>query len=177
GDGVNATLSFASAVPVAGWVAAGAKGAVRVVEASKVASKVKLTWRVDASTGKILWPSDNYSRKQLRKVLGLTSSTIHAHHIIPLSFKEHVLIQKAANSPNAFHINEMLHGIPLPSTGHLTGHNVYNAKIQQKLTELYNASNTPEQAFDDLVEFIGDLRTLIENNPDLNLGQLTDLIP
>ncbi|HLT33426.1 MAG TPA: hypothetical protein VKZ98_06510 [Aquaticitalea sp.] len=85
--------------------------------------------------------------------------------------------KNTAKSFNPFHKHEELNGIPLPSTGHLTGHNVYNAKIQQKLTELYNASDTPEQAFDDLVEFIGDLRTLIENNSDLNLGQLTDLIP
>src|SRR5690606_18422492 len=134
-------------------------------------------------TGKNIWEGIRYgtirgkSHQPMECHFEWTPSSIHAHHIIPLSFKEHVLIQKAANSPNAFHINEMLNGIPLPSTGHLTGHNVYNAKIQQKLTELYNASNTPEQAFDDLVEFIGDLRTLIENNPDLNLGQLTDLIP
>ena len=133
-------------------------------------------------TGKNIWEGIRYgtirgkSHQPMECHFEWTSSTIHAHHIIPLAFKEHVLIQKAANSPNAFHINEMLNGIPLPSTGHLTGHNVYNAKIQQKLTELSNASNTPEQVFDDLAEFIGDLRTLIENNSDLDLGHLTDLI-
>ncbi|WP_421823795.1 hypothetical protein [Flagellimonas oceanensis] len=152
---------------MAGWVAAGAKGAVRIVEASNIASKVKLTWKVDTFSGKILWPSDNYSRKQLRKVLGLTSSSTHARHIMPLAFKGTDLVQRAAKSSNAFLMNEFLNGFPLPSSSHLTGHSTYNNKIQSILTtnNVAISNMSPDQAFTFLNGLIVHIDDLLTANP------------
>ena len=135
-------------------------------------------------TGKNIWEGIRYgtirgkSHQPMECHFEWTSSTIHAHHIIPLAFKEHVLIQKAANSPNAFHINEMLNGIPLPSTGHLTGHNVYNAKIQSILTTNNNAIDNmnPDEAFTFLNGLISHINDLILTNSNKNLGEIANLI-
>lgn len=85
-------------------------------------------------------------------------------------------MQKAAKSKNAFHINEALNGIPLNTANHLTGHNLYNAKIREKLILLNNTSPTNEIAYQKLITFSNDLRNLIKNNPNMNLGQIASLI-
>ncbi|NQZ43802.1 MAG: AHH domain-containing protein [Flavobacteriaceae bacterium] len=59
------------------------------------------------------------------EVLKTTGTEQQAHHIIPWAFKDSDIVQKAAKSRNAFHMNEALNGIPLPSTNHLTGHNSF----------------------------------------------------
>lgn len=79
GDGVNATLSFASSVPIAGWVSVTTKYAFKINEVAVIATKVKLVWKVTAS-GLIEFGS----RSQLRKVLGLLPGNPNqAHHLIP----------------------------------------------------------------------------------------------
>jgi hypothetical protein len=94
--------------------------------------------------------------------LGLISSTQHAHHLIPTALASHPLVQKAAKSANAFHMNEALNGIPVPSTSHLKGHNLYNDKIQQKLDFINTQSPTNEIAYQSLTEFINHLEQLIQ---------------
>jgi len=116
GDGVNASLSFAAAIPIAGWFSTGAKFAYK-------------------GTNKFVVKANNIidfgNRKYLRKNLGLAvGNPQHAHHIIPWDFRSYSIVQKAAKSNNAFHMNEVLNGIPLPSTNHLTGHNLYSNKIE-----------------------------------------------
>jgi hypothetical protein len=41
---------------------------------------------------------------QLRQVLGLTNSNVHAHHIIPQELANHPIVQQAAKSKYAFHM-------------------------------------------------------------------------
>jgi hypothetical protein len=180
GDGVNATLSFAATVPIAGWTATGTKYAIKIVDASQTASviatKVQLTWKVVGNA--IDWGSNDYCRKQLRKVLNLTNSTIHAHHIIPLNFKNNPIVQKAAKSGNAFHINEELNGFPIPSSTHLTGHNLYNNKIESILNYLQftNPNMTPNQAYNHIQALNTQIKSHLINNPGFNLGQISNLI-
>jgi hypothetical protein len=66
--------------------------------------------------------------------------------------------------------------MPIPSTSHLKGHNLYNDKIQQKLDFINTQSPTNEIAYQKLTEFINHLRQLIQNNPSMNMGQISNLI-
>lgn len=175
GDGLNATLSYSSAIPVAGWAAFGAKMGVKVVNktASHIASRQVLKWIV-GTDGLIKF---GY-RSQLRKVLQLTDKLKQAHHIIPWEFSNYAIVQKAAKSSNAFHMNDFINGIPLPTTGHLTGHSVYNAKLQEILLDLNskNPNMSPNEAYNHLQAITNQIKTLIQNNPNYNLGQIANLI-
>jgi hypothetical protein len=131
---------------------------------------------INIVNGIVEFGSQSYNNSQLREILNITNSTTHAHHIIPFHFRTNPLIQKAANSDEVFHISEKLNGIPLPSTNHLTGHPIYSSKIEQKLIQLNQISPTPEIAYQNLTVFINDLTILITNNPNMNLGQIANLI-
>jgi hypothetical protein len=171
GDGVNATLSYASAVPIAGWAAVGVKYAVKIKTVATLGTKVKLTWKV-LSDGTIYFGSNNTCRAQLRKVLGLgVGNSLIAHHIIPLTKQTHPAIQKAAKSGSAFHINEALNGIPLTSTVHSGGHLIYNNLVEIRLNAI-PANSTPAQAYDEIMEIIDDIRSAIQNNPNVPINQL-----
>lgn len=123
---------------------------------------------------------DWLNNSQLRKILNITSSSIHAHHIIPFNFRTSSLVQKAAKSDLVFHISEKLNGIPLPSTNHLTGHNSiggYSDTVGEILEEINDAvGNDYNKAYDELKKFIEYLENLIRNNPDKNLGEISNLI-
>lgn len=170
GDGVNATLSVASAVPIIGWAPAGTKIGLKVVNiATDVNSKVKLVWQI----------TDNVftfgNRGQLRKVLGIVSSSIQAHHIIPWAKQGHEVVQKAARSGNAFHMNEALNGIPLNIGVHGGSHPAYDQRIMNRLSEIadfYGPNMTPQQAYNGLIDLINDVRIAVINNPNVPINQL-----
>ncbi|KAF9659323.1 hypothetical protein HBA12_03490 [Tenacibaculum mesophilum] len=169
GDGLNATLSFAATIPVAGWAATGSKYAIKVVD---ISSKTRLTWKVLAN-GSIYFGS---SGSKLRKVLKITNAAKHAHHLIPWAMRNHDLVQKAAKSKHAFHLNEALNGIPRLSNLHLTGHSTYNTKIFNILEAYKGDINSADEAYDFVSGLANHIRTLINNNPTLNSGQIADLI-
>ena len=175
GDGLNASLSFPSAIPVAGWFATGTKFGVKVVNktASHLASRQVLKWIV-GTDGLIKF---GY-RSQLRKVLQLTDATKQAHHIIPWQFSEYPIVQKAAKSKNAFHMNDFINGIPLPTAGHLTGHNLYNAKIQQILTDLHlgNQNMSTNEAYSHLLALSNQIKFHLASHPNYSLGEISNLI-
>ena len=174
GDGVNATSSFASAVPVAGWAAVGVKYAVKIKTVATIGTRVKLTWKVLAD-GTIYFGSNNTCRAQLRKVLGLAVGNLsQAHHIIPLNLQTNPIVQKAAKSGNAFHLNEALNGIPLSTAIHSGSHGHYDNLIFQKL-KLFAEANpnaTPSQCYNKVNEIISQIRTAIANNPNTPINQL-----
>ncbi len=170
GDGVNATLSVASAVPIIGWAPAGTKIGLKVVNiATDVNSKVKLVWQI----------TDNVftfgNRGQLRKVLGIVSPSIQAHHIIPWAKQGHEVVQRAARSGNAFHMNEALNGIPLNIGVHGGSHPAYDQRIMNRLSEIadfYGPNMTPQQAYNGLIDLINDVRIAVINNPNVPINQL-----
>lgn len=170
GDGVNATLSLAATVPIVGWGATTGKYVFKIT-ASTLGSKVRLTWKV-LSNGTVYFGS---SGNKLRKVLGITSSTSHAHHLIPWARRTHPVVQKAAKSGDAFHINEALNGIPRLSNLHLTGHPAYNTKVLQILNN-FNPNANIDEAYDFVSGLANHIRDLIANNPTLNSGQIANLI-
>ncbi|WBX75525.1 hypothetical protein PG911_12780 [Tenacibaculum ovolyticum] len=173
GDGVNASLSFAAAIPIAGWAATGSKYAYKLTQYTINGTKVKLVLKI-LNDGSVYFGS---SGRKLRIALGLTDASKHAHHLIPWALKNHNLVQKAAKSKSAFHINEVLNGIPRLSNLHLTGHTAYNNKIKQILNSL--DSNGPidvDQAYNFVSGLANHIRTVIKNNPNLNSGQIANLI-
>jgi hypothetical protein len=172
GDGVNATLSVASAVPIAGWAAVSTKYAVKIIDASQtattIATNVKLTWKVVGNT------IEFGSKGQLRKVLGITASNIQAHHLIPWSSQTKMAVQKAAKYGGAFHMNEALNGIAVAAWRNQPNHNAYNALIDSKLDtfrDLY-PNATPQECYNFLTDLINDIRTWVINNPNSHLNDL-----
>jgi hypothetical protein len=72
-------------------------------------------------------------------------------------------------------MNEALNGIPRPSNLHLTGHSTYNTKVLQTLNTL-NPNASSDEAYDFVSGLTNHIRTLINNNPTLNSGQIANLI-
>ncbi len=169
GDGVNASLSFAAALPVVGTGSTIAKYGLKIVEASSIGTKVKLVWKVTSDGINF-----GYSSK-LRKVLGITDSALQAHHLIPWATRNHDVIQKAAKSSNPFHMNEALNGIPVASWRNQPNHNIYNNLIESKLDEfntIINPNATANEAYDFVYDLISDIRNWVINNPNSHLNEL-----
>jgi hypothetical protein len=160
GDTLNASLSFASALPIVGYGSTATKFGLKARNyynaATNIASNEVLVWKI---TSNIISFGD---RAQLRKVLGLgsfASNGQHAHHLIPWEFRNWSIIQKAAKSGDAWHMNDFINGIPLNSTNHLTGHDIYNNKIGQILTTLSVGNPNPQLSYQKLTDFSSYLRS------------------
>ena len=173
GDNLNASLSVASAVPVAGWATASVKYAVKVEEISTTAytisTKVKLVWKV---TGDVI---SFGSRNKLRKVLGLLpGNPLQAHHLIPWSSQTKMAVQKAAKYGSAFHMNEALNGIAVAAWRNQPNHNIYNNVINSKLDAFrdLNPNATPQECYEFITDLIQDIRTWVINNPSSHLNNI-----
>ncbi|WP_028889934.1 AHH domain-containing protein [Tenacibaculum ovolyticum] len=171
GDGVNASLSFAAAIPIAGWAATGSKYAYKLTQYTINGTKIKLVLRI-LNDGSVYFGS---SGSKLRKALGLTNPAKHAHHLIPWALRNHSVVEKAAKSKSAFHINEVLNGIPRLSNLHLTGHTAYNNKIKQILNS-FDSNASVDKSYNFVSGLANHIRTVIQNNPNLNSGQIANLI-
>jgi hypothetical protein len=167
GDGLNATLSFASAIPFVGWFSAGTKMGLKVI--ATTTGKTKLIWKM---TGGVI---SFGQRGQLRKVLGLLpGNPAQAHHIIPWNKQSKSIVQRASKSGNAFHMNEALNGIPLSTAVHNGSHANYDNILQIKFDQ-FNASNpnaTPDECYDFLTDLIQDVRNWIASHPDTPINNI-----
>jgi hypothetical protein len=168
GEGLNATLSYASAIPIVGWATAGTKFGIKI--ASTVTGTTKFVWKV--TNGVIEFGN----RGQLRKVLNLAvGNPLIAHHIIPWAKSTNEVVQKAAKSANAFHMNEALNGIPLSTAVHNGSHAAYDQRVLDRLLEIknqYGPNMTPEQAYNGLTILVNDIKTAILNNPTTPINQI-----
>ncbi len=167
GDALNASLSYAGAIPIAGWGATGAKFAIKTV-----AGGISLA---------IVKNADGFyevarNQQLFRKVLGMVKNDGRiAHHIIPFALQTNPVIQKAMLSKNAFMINEALNGIPVNSAVHVGSHSNYNNIIKTYLNN-WNSSNpnaTPDQAYNFAMFVIQKAKTAIQNNPNIKINDLT----
>lgn len=170
GDGINAALSYASAIPVVGYGSVATKYGLKIINSTQTATvistKVKLVWKV-TSNGVTFG-----SRSQLRKVLGLgVGDPRQAHHLIPWAKSTHPAVQKAAKSGNAFHMNEALNGIPLSTAVHSGSHANYDNLIQRYLDAI-PPSATPNQAYNAINALLDRIRAAIQNNPGVPINQL-----
>jgi hypothetical protein len=165
GDGVNATLSFAASIPVAGWVATGAKYATILITVGNRTYRLKNYLN---AAGEITF---SHSGK-LRAILGMgpiASDLRQAHHMIPEQFWDHPLVQKAAKSKNnTFHMNGPQNGVPVPTPRHNGSHPTYSTLVRERMDTWNNAhlNATPEQAAQKLREWQHQLETLINNSTE-----------
>lgn len=173
GDGFNASLSYAGAIPIVGWVGPTTRHGLKIINsASELHSKVKLVWSVTPEGVIKFGSSNSFCRQQLRKTLGLiVGDARQAHHIIPLNKQIHPVIQKAAKSGNAFHMNEALNGIPLNTVVHNGSHGNYDDLIQNYLDAVSKRA-TPEQAYNEVIILINRIRTAIQASPNTPINEL-----
>ena len=172
GDGLNATLSLASAIPIVGYGSTASKYAIKIKTAYGSSNKVKLVWKV--LPGNIVYfGTDATCRKQLRKALNMVVGNLNqAHHIIPVSLQSNPIVQKAFKSSEAFHLNEALNGISLSTLVHNGSHSNYNNQVLGYLNQLsLNAS--PAECYNKVNEIITKVRIAIANNPNIPINQLT----
>ncbi|CAA7197592.1 AHH domain-containing protein [Chryseobacterium potabilaquae] len=167
GDGLNASLSFASAVPVAGWGAVGAKFAIKTVA---VAGGGKVVLGMIKGAGGLITFGKT---SKLRAAIKLTDASKHAHHIIPRSLYRHQIIQNAAKSEKAFHIDEALNGMAIDKWRN-TNHPSYNDIIEFKLENFKNENPNAnyDECYDFLLDLIDEAKAAINNNPTLKLQNL-----
>lgn len=174
GDGLNATLSFAATIPVAGWAATTAKYAKKLIVVAD-GSKRTLKWFKEAN-GFIKFGD----RGLLRKVLGLAKDDARvAHHLIPWEHEVDELVQKAASGSNAFHLNEILNGMPLTAIQHNSGgHSLYNSKVKAKLVSIVqqgggNSNFTPNFAAQKVRELATQIENWILAHPNESINNIT----
>jgi hypothetical protein len=177
GDYKNSALSITAVVPFVGDWTTVARISQKVFKINNGANKVILK-AYKLADGFIKFSN----RSQLRKLLGISSLAIHAHHVIPYGLANHKLVQLAAKysskTKSAWHINDIPNGIAMPADYHLNEHKKYSDKIFARLEKLYNDSQgNMEIAYDLLTEYTTTVKNTIEANPNLTLGEIADLIP
>jgi len=106
----------------------------------------------------------------------LPGNILQAHYLIPWSdlIKNHDVVQKAAKSGSAFHMNEALNGIAVAAWRNQPNHNTYNNLIKSKL-DAFKANNpnaTPQECYDFLLELIQQIRDWITSHPNSHLNDL-----
>lgn len=172
GDGINAGLSFAAMIPIAGWASTGAKFAFKVVGVS--GREITLTFAKLAS-GAITFGD----RGVLARVMKPLANQ-NAHHIIPWGKTTHPVVQAAAEA--GWHPNHPDNGINLLKSLHVNpngsfnAHPQYDAMIEQKLEELiddYGSSLTPQIAANELNSIINSVRAAIAANPTEHINNIT----
>jgi hypothetical protein len=172
GDGVNASFSYAAAIPIYGWVSTSAKWAKKTITALN-GTRRTLKWFKQAD-GSITFGNRNL----LRKVLGLPVGDLRvAHHLIPWSLSSHPLVQKAAGA--GFHLNHYLNGIPLSAIQHNSGgHLAYNTKVSTYLQNQINnyqggINAITNTAAENILNILNNqIRTWIINNPGVSINNI-----
>jgi hypothetical protein len=166
GDGVNASLSYASAIPIAGWFSAGVKFAKRADG---------LAYTIKAANNLISFGA--YNSKKFRQACGIAvgDATKQAHHLIPRGtvLIEHEVVQRAAKATTnqGFHIDQALNGIAVATWRNQPNHNAYNNLIKNKLDAL-PANLTPNQAYAELMDILNQARQAVINNPNTHINDL-----
>ncbi|MFZ4633176.1 MAG: AHH domain-containing protein [Saprospiraceae bacterium] len=179
GDYLNAGFSFGAAVPVVGWHSIGAKYCAKVITLAGRTSK--LSWLVDASSGKILFAiNDEASRSQLKRIMD-TPANHQAHHLVPLEFKENNVVQMAAkrNGTSPWHMNYVDNGYNVHISRHNGPHSTYSEAINRKLLEIEALpALNPEKAHLYLTSLSADIRIILESNANRHINDpyIADLI-
>jgi hypothetical protein len=168
GDGINATISAASAIPFYGIIASWSRMGWKVIgAASDLQSKKILRWVVN-SEGIITF---GYRSDLAKNFPTMNTLTHQAHHIMPWSdrIQRHPVVQKAAEW--GFHMNESLNGIPVIKSRNQPNHNVYNNYIEQKLN-LIQQNFPADKWHEELVKLTNKAKAAIEST-DVHLDLIT----
>jgi hypothetical protein len=175
GEGPQATLSFAAAVPVLGWTATGAKYGYKIT--TVLGKSTTLRWFADAS-GTISFGSSS----QLRGVIGLTDPAQQAHHLIPWATGgSHEVIQAAAKLQFPIHLNDFDNGVGVVTWRNQPNHNLYDLQLTNSLNTIKDdfvmqfgsLASVPGPIFRSRLKQLQDcLRAAIIANPSLHLNTL-----
>ncbi|MFN0215129.1 MAG: AHH domain-containing protein [Saprospiraceae bacterium] len=183
GDGVNAGLSFAATIPIAGWVATGSKYAnvaVRILGTETV-QLLKFT---HVGNGIITFGA----RSDLRKVMNITDAANDAHHIIPWGNQGHPLVQQAAKADDVpYHMNHPKNGKEVQRLrfdqpdGIHANHPQYDTRVQAKMETAWNvligdyggAANIPASVASQKLRDIQDeISAIIDANPGVKINDI-----
>lgn len=172
GNGIDASLSFTSAIPFFGWGTTGAKFARYTIKFTDNSTTV-LNY-IKKTNGLVNFGTKNST--QFRKILGLVvGDARQAHHLIPWEIADDAVVQAAALSKEAFHLQKALNGIPLSTIQHMGSHPNYTARVKDALKKIYDdygQNITPNQAYQELNQLIGKIRTAIINNPSTKIDSI-----
>lgn len=181
GEGMNATLSFAAAIPFLGWPSTGAKYAeVAVQTASGALRKLRLE-----VVGSVITFGQ---RDVLRSVMNITDPLNDAHHIIPWGKQTDPLVQLAAKADDIpYHMNHIKNGkevkklrFDIPDGIH-ANHPQYDVKVQNWLTSIWDdlvddfggaANIPPNEASQRLRELQNYIGGIIDANPTVKINDL-----
>lgn len=174
GDKLNATLSFAATIPVAGWGATITKVAIKVatVKGATVVGGTKIALAIFTKASKYSFGS----RGKLATVIGAKIGE-QAHHIIPWKLSSSNIVQKAAEK--GFHMNDFLNGISLKTYTiknggkHGGSHPKYDDVVEHLIEEFKKETPnyTPKMAKDFLeTELIPELLVWIKKVEKSNLN-------
>ncbi|MCB0654151.1 MAG: AHH domain-containing protein [Saprospiraceae bacterium] len=168
GDWKNATLSFGSTIPIAGWASTGAKWATTLVLVGQ--KSYKLRHRIVNGVIKFSHMG------RLREILGMKGvsafDNFQAHHVIPEALWDHPIVQRAAGAKSKpFHMNSPENGIPVINTRHNGSHSHYSDQILAKLNDL-DPNISAQDAADFLNQYQIDLKNIISANPNLHINEL-----
>jgi hypothetical protein len=182
GDPLNASLSFAATLPIAGWISTGGKYAHVAVK--KASTGVQHLLKLTNDGGLITFGE----RTGLREVMEITDAANDAHHLIPWSRQDHELVQLAAKANNTpFHMNHPKNGRELKrfrfdqQDGVHGNHPQYNEKVRINLNEILSQLETqygglnnipPDVASQRLRDFQNQLGNLIDQNPTTKINDL-----
>ena len=172
GNPTNACFSFAAAIPIAGWASTGVKYAVKTLKTIGQSGRTyKLTYKIINNI--VSFGESNALRAQLRLILQ-TAKGYAAHHVIPLALSGHDVIQAAARSKYAFHINEFYNGINISTLYHSGNHPNYSKRVADALDKIRtdNPKLNPEACFQKVQDLLQEIRTAIINNPTTNIDNI-----
>jgi hypothetical protein len=179
GDYKNATLSYTAAIPGVGWGATATKYAVKAVAVAVGPKVVKTTLRFFKNAAhKIIF--GRVSSQQLRKLHGLLpGDPRQVHHLIPVNVCEdvgQVVIQKAAGSKNAFHVDDLFNGIPLGTAQHMGSHPNYDARVKNAIKDIFDNNGgvniNPDVAYTKLVDLTNRIKAALLANPTTKVDDL-----
>lgn len=83
------------------------------------------------------------------------------------------MVKLAAQSGDAFHLNDLVNGIPVDAWRN-TNHPAYSTKVQVLMDNVLrdNPNITPNEALEQLNNIIDYVTTIIKNNPNSRLQDL-----
>jgi uncharacterized membrane protein YgcG len=172
GNGIDATLSYSSAIPLAGWGTTGAKIARYTVKFTDNSTTV-LNY-IRKGNGFVDFGKKNSA--QFRKILGLAvGDARQAHHLIPWEIADDAVVQAAALSKEAFHMQKALNGIPLSTIQHMGSHPNYTERVRLALLEInrkFNNNISPTDASLEIEILINKIKTAITDNPNTRIDDI-----
>ena len=163
GDKTNAYLSYASAIPFAGYAASSAKA---IIHGKKILAVVGVDGLLKA----------NRSQKRLREGLVLVGDQV-AHHVITFHerVRNHPIMQMAMRA--GFDYNDATqNGKAIAASLNSGNHGSYADKIVVELEKFLNnppsGGVNPAWAKDKVNELVNRIKTAIDNNPGVHIDNL-----